>query len=480
MNYTADSPIHSRGTVSAAAIDAWFREMGRALAPQYAPDRTYREPPPIGADIIRVCADAEAACGEPVNSDLVAAQICKESAGWQSAIVRDKNNPSGLGAVNNDPYGGAVRFATPYEGIRATVAHLLTYTLGRRNPWWDDDPRAAAVPEYNLGVVRVLRDLEQRWAWSPPERYNATPPDQRYGAGIARLANELVAFAEARNEMSAQIPGFIWYPANDTHYTKGRSQRIRGGAQHYTAGTNSLLWLTSTSGQNDPNARVSAHFLVKHDPTMEDRGWQLVRIEDTAWTTAFANPYTVSIEYEHLPGHHAGIPDMAYEVLAQTWIDIADYVRRHNLGEIPLNRSGIKGHKEWVGNPSLICPDGIDMDRIVATIQRRLNAAAPAPQGDVIQVGPFGRHIGHGFLAFWRRLDSLGDHMALRTLGYPLTEEFSIPNIPGTVFQVFERGILRFDPSQPEPWRVHVAMPQDAWVRDWARERGLLGEQKAA
>lgn len=201
------------------------------------------------------------------------------------------------------------------------------------------------------------------------QRYGSDPTiEQVLSVWTESDAVAYVAYAVAtvnewyeETSVSAQISGFKWREADSNHYDRGRTQKIRGGAQHYTAGTNSLDWLTKTS-----NPPVSATFLVKHNPTLDDRGWQLVRIEDTAWTTAFANPYTVSIEYEHTG--KGAIPDAAYDVLAQTWIDIAAYVKAHNLGEIPLNREGIKGHKEWVNNPQLTCPDGIDVDRIVRQI----------------------------------------------------------------------------------------------------------------
>lgn len=196
--------------------------------------------------------------------------------------------------------------------------------------------------------------------------------------------------------MAAQIPGFKWSPADDDHYRKGRSVPIRGGAQHYTRGTNSLAWLTKTS-----EPPVSATFLVHHEPTLEDRGWQMVALEDTPWTTAFANAYTASIEYEHHPEIHDSIPEMAYTVLAQSWIDIAEKVNEMGLGEIPLTRAGIRGHKEWVGNPHLVCPDGVFVDRIVSEMDRLLGRdttvdfskvkTQPDPWRDHLGGNPYGR-----------------------------------------------------------------------------------------
>lgn len=403
--YSGNTPIVGRGNADPAVLDAWIARMGRQLAPTYAPDRIYQAPPPgIGAAIIEFC---DLWGPDPY---MVTAQIVKECAGWQSRIVRDKNNPSGLGAINSDPYNGAVTFATPREGIRATVAHLMVYAAGD-GPWAAFDPRYQAVRSAGwLGIAHVWRDLNGRWA----------SPGIGYGESIANQANQIVAFAETELPMAAQIPGFAWVAARDDHYTKGRSQRIRGGAQHYSAGTNSLDWLTWSSGENppDPDRRVSATFLIKRNATLANRGWQLVRIEDTPWTTAFANAYTVSIEYEHLANQN--IPDGDYVVVAQTWIDAAAYVREHNLGEIPLNRSGIRGHKEWVNNPGLICPDGIELDRLVAEIARLQGAPPPPPEPDfeLITVPGYGTMTVKGlFRLKWNETDRE------KGSGLPLSEE---------------------------------------------------------
>jgi hypothetical protein len=193
MSYSASSTLKGSGTATAATIDTWMQAMGRQLAPTYAPDKAYQPPPEIGLTIIDLCAQVG------VNSDLVAAQVAKESAGWQSAIVRAKNNPSGIGAINSNPMGGATTFATPAAGIRATIAHLLSYVDGTANPWWSDDPRATAIPSGNLGVVHQLSDLDGRWA----------VPGVGYGAGIAALANQLVASAPQTTGGTATVTRII-------------------------------------------------------------------------------------------------------------------------------------------------------------------------------------------------------------------------------------------------------------------------------
>lgn len=429
--YSAASAITGRGQSTVAQIDAFMAQQGRLLAPQYAPDGAYKAPPLLGAAIVAISGSLG------VNHDLVTGQIVKETAAWQSRYARERNNPGGLGAINSNP-DLAIRFPTPAAGIRAHVSHLATYVRGD-GPWTADDPRYDATPVGWRGSVRRLSDLDGKWAY----------PGVGYGAGIAKLANQLLAVEVPT--MAAQIPGFAWVPADARHYTKGRTKRIQGGAQHYTAGTNSLVWLTTS-----PNSDVSATCLVKHDPTMEDRGWQLVRIEDTAHTTgATINPITASIEYEQLEGQE--IPDIAYEVLGATWADIERYVLANNLGDFS---AGIKGHKTWVDD-NRVCPDGIDMARVVERWQHYRAAPAP-PADDALYLTyadgskcPF--PIVLGFRAWCEsvgRVRNPTDINAgiLSVTGYATTAEYVAKD--GRTYQQFERLTLQFNANAAPPFDI--------------------------
>jgi len=133
--------------------------------------------------------------GTVVNHDLVAAQINHESAACQSRIARDKNNYSGYGAENDDPYGKAFTFSTPRDGVRTQIAHLLGYVLGD-GKWNALSPRYSIVQGKGWdGAVTVLHQLEQRWAYTGAASYAVTPKENRYGAKIATHANRLLAFA---------------------------------------------------------------------------------------------------------------------------------------------------------------------------------------------------------------------------------------------------------------------------------------------
>lgn len=247
----------------------------------------------------------------------------------------------------------------------------------------------------------------------------------------------------------AQIPGFRWNPADRDHYQPGRTARIRGGAQHFTAGSNSLNWLSTT-----PGTQVSATFLVKHNPTLEDRGWQIVKIEDTAWTTAFANPYTVSIEFEHREGET--ISDAAYAVLAQTWRDISEYVARNNLGSITPDTSSLKGHKDWVGNPGLKCPDGIDVGRIV----QEWKALLTTSDSLVIAGNPYDAKLVFGFRSTFLKVGAAiypSDPVAggLAVFGFATEDEQATSY---GARQIFERVVLKWHRGAPPPFDIVVAL----------------------
>lgn len=199
-----------------AQILSWFDKIGpdyaRWLNTPYIPiDRHY------GDDIVDVCRSAAVEVdGKRVypHPFLVAAMIAHEAAGGQSQFFRERNNPSGIGAINSAP-GQALWFDTPRMGIEATVNRLLVYTVGL-GPWKDGNPGA---PRWQIiekngwdGIVTVLHELEQRWAFTPWDDYEATPMERRYGAMIAVLANDLYEWVDAGTNDRPRIATPNWRP----------------------------------------------------------------------------------------------------------------------------------------------------------------------------------------------------------------------------------------------------------------------------
>jgi hypothetical protein len=127
-------------------------------------------------------------------------------------------------------------------------------------------------------------------------------------------------------------------------------------------------------------------------------------------------------------------------------------------------------HQHWSGKqcPRRILAQGFDGFRNRVRTALGVNVEKPA----VVQLGPYGRHLGHGFLEFWRQMERVHATLPLRVLGWPRTEEFSHD---GATYQVFERAVLKFDAREQGEWRVHVALLEEALrVLDVARARGLL------
>jgi hypothetical protein len=135
---------------------------------------------------------------------------------------------------------------------------------------------------------------------------------------------------------------------------------------------------------------------------------------------------------------------------------------------LPVER--VVPHRHWSGKQ---CPR-----RILAAgfegFRSRVRAAMGPPlvKPAVIQLGPFGRHVGHGFLEFWRELERVHPSLPLRALGWPRTEELSDGD---ATYQVFERAVMKYAPSEAPEWRIHVAPLDEAMrVLSIARERGML------
>lgn len=452
MTYTPQSRWldQQHPPVAVAAMQAWFEHRGRQAAPTYGANGQYTPVPPDLAALLHKAVRKYVPVVVDVN--LAAAQIDEETAGWQSYLARVKLNPGGIGAEDDDPIGKAQAFDSLEEALDAFVAHQLTYAAGR-GPWNAVDPRFEHVPTANVGTRQTVGSFAGAWATQP-----------LYGEFVSERANNLLAFAASYQggPMVAQIPGFTWAPADANHFTRGRSgKKVVGGAQHYSAGVNSLPWLTTTSGVNSGEP-VSAHLLIKHEPTMEDRGWQMVRFEDTAWATGGqANPIVVAIEYEHTG--NGPIPDIAYAVMAQTWVDVDTYLRANNLGKIDLTRASIKGHKEWVNQPDRVCPDGIDIDRVV----REAVAAAHEPNQPIDPSNPWYLHLGGGVMASYpfrwgfrgvvegiarQRYPEDPNSAALAMVGEPKEEEWEGEN--GHAYQRCKNLTLHYIPGQAKPWDV--------------------------
>lgn len=478
MSYTGDSLIHSAGNASAAAIDAWMARKGQQLAPGYAPDKRYKAPPPVGEAIVRLSREVE------VNSDFVAAQICKESAGWQSAIVRDKNNPSGLGAVNDNAYGGAVTFDTPEAGIQATIAHLLTYTLGTANPWWDLDPRATAVPQRNLGVVDTLSDLDGKWAW----------PGQGYGAGIANLANDLVQFAasfpeqeqppmrrqlrialaaghrnaDGGNQLEASITGPLCKAYADEFRRRGADVRVitpNDGLGHYSGGLQDVAqqvvnwaqggWVadlfleTHTEGAGGRRGVFGIYPDWGSDVDVDARDRLIpLMVEAIAQATGLPIRGNGVMSEKNTgvggKGHRLGVFLRSAPVAATT----TRLLIEHGAHDAPDDLAIIQSP----GFPERVAKAGVAAVYEFYGMPAYYQGGAPVEE----RIDPeTGYRIIGGMLAYIRWLESeIGEAETLMLIGRPISNEY-VDEATGLTVQDFERARLEWHPgSRPDRWDI--------------------------
>lgn len=124
----------------------------------------------------------------------------------------------------------------------------------------------------------------------------------------------------------------------------------------------------------NPAAQVSANYLVSLDGSIS----LCVRESDTAWCNGNyqSNLTSISIEHEDNGDYNGPRTPQLYEASAEL---VADICRRYN---IPCDRNHIKGHNEVIDKSrypgGTACPDGLEMDRIIARANELLHPAQPA------------------------------------------------------------------------------------------------------
>jgi hypothetical protein len=451
MTYTPRTLVIGNGQATAGQIDAAMQARGQALASQYAPDGQYQAPPALGQIIIDACRLwLSPNDGTPVNHDIVAAQVNLETAGWQSAIARDKNNPAGLGAEDDSPYDKAIRFTTSAGGIRAQVAHLLSYVIGD-GPWTQYDPRYQAVKDAGwLGTVTQLKDLGGKWATS-----------QDYGQSVADLANDLLA--TQGNAMAGDDDRFAWTPdpaefgyPDGTHGRSGQSIELL--ILHITAGTDSQDWLLGGNGS-------STHYLT--DRAGRPRS-QMVREADAAWTAGnrLYNQRGINVEVEM-----RRVTDWTDAIMQETARTIAPIMARNNIPAVYLGRAngpgkrGMIGHRDvpnplpsstpnycgpWGGSACHSDPGaGFDWTTFTGYVAAALASATPpqpnpGPSADTRIIN--GYTVQFGFKALYEALERAGLHT--QCLGLPLGNEIPAPFAGVDSMQVWERGYLVFQKAE--------------------------------
>ncbi len=126
---------------------------------------------------------------EGIRGDIAFCQSIHET-GWfryGNQVQMEQNNYCGLGAVNptdGQPVPKGAYFATPREGVRAQIQHLLAYSSENRPQTELIDPRYQAVGKaHGFGCAYSWTDLNGRWA----------VPGNGYGEKIIDVFNKMMA-----------------------------------------------------------------------------------------------------------------------------------------------------------------------------------------------------------------------------------------------------------------------------------------------
>ncbi|MFQ3587345.1 MAG: N-acetylmuramoyl-L-alanine amidase [Fimbriimonadaceae bacterium] len=139
----------------------------------------------------------------------------------------------------------------------------------------------------------------------------------------------------------ADYPGARWVPASSSNFTvanRPTSHPIRYVVLHTTQGS----YAGAISWFQNPNARVSAHFVLR---SSDGEATQMVRFKDIAWHAGNWTYNTQSIGIEHEGWFHE--PQWFTQAMYRSSTAITRFVT--NRYNIPRTRTFIIGHREVPG-----------------------------------------------------------------------------------------------------------------------------------
>lgn len=451
--YSGESLIVSQGRATEAQITAFFAARGKPLAevrdgdgnPLYSPDGIYRPAPPeLARSIISA---AQKWPNHVVNHDLLTMQIVKESAAWQSKYARERNNPSGLGAINSDP-DQAYWFDTPKDGILSTVAHLLTYAVGA-GPWIEFDRRASVTPPQNWGAAPRLKDLNGKWA----------VPGRGYGESIAQGANELLAMKVEEMGLTESIIQRL--------QNRGVTVVDLRGEMKYTGGYTTMpdeAWIY-TAVHHTARSKIPASLGSEKDSWLrhgiyhvDDRGWPGIayaigvsqsgrvfilreaNLKGYHAFTANSNTFAVACDIGMDQDPSPAMLDSLHVVLRVLHDDSPEFVNM-------LDAPGTYAHQELgfidSRNNGTECPGNL-----LAWVRDYRAGKVHDPGRE--RLFDTGYSLKEGFLAFYEKIESSGQ--AWSSIGVPLSDE--IPGIwngeHAVTIQETDVGFLQYNPVTGE------------------------------
>jgi N-acetyl-anhydromuramyl-L-alanine amidase AmpD len=372
---------------------------------------------------------------------LLAIFWCESQFGTRGIVVEyDTKNPgntrsssTGVGTPIETAKGPFIRYPSWIEGFR-DAAHRLV------------DPRYPYAQRGAIDVATIIPIWAPGWDSNDPEWYTKA----------------VVQFMERNQEVETMsLPRVEWLPSPESNFTYGRGgRRVLWVIIHTTEGgfTGSVNWL------RNPQSRASAHYVVGRDqPSEPVRIAQLVSEEDTAWTAGNFAVNQASINVE-LVGYARRNPPVEEETLRVGAALVAKICQRHRVPVRRVDRAailsgipGIAGHVD-VPDPSQPQFGGgsgrhsdpgpyFPWDRFLAMVEA--GGKVVEDKSAVIQVGPFGVHIGGGFRRFWE------ERGGLPIFGWPISEEF---RENGVTVQYFERARFEHRPGIGRAEDYHVVL----------------------
>lgn len=143
---------------------------------------------------------------EGVRGDVAFAQSLHETGYFKygGIVTPEMNNFAGIGALNGNATGQAASFPDPRTGVRAQIQHLKAYASTEALA------NACVDPRFSLVARGVAPYVEWLGAADNPQGRGWAVPGAGYGANVAKLLGQILAF---------QDPG-DGYPANTPEWQK--------------------------------------------------------------------------------------------------------------------------------------------------------------------------------------------------------------------------------------------------------------------